>query len=278
MYAVLIVPPATDVGRCSLAMAELLGGTAYDHRQPLQRGLPFLVGWRQDAGEARAIAQRVASTGVPAWPISRAALDLAPEREEVRAFAVLRGGIELAGRQRTFRLDAADIGLILPCRADAGQTTTTTTTTRKAGMAQMAMGVPIATKRVETEQHREFEQRFFCLLWARRSEGPDLLFDLQADHLDFGGLGSLRTPSSTTNYLRLLEVLRALAPQAWDARLERAGGKIAPVVVPQRTGMERQGRNTTVATAVSGWDTQGAVTQTANLLILAARLCAASNR
>lgn len=272
MYAVMVVPPSADIGQSATVLAQVAGGSAYDQRQPLLRNLPFLVAWREDPAEVRAIAQQLRQTGVEAWPLSRAALDLTPQAEEARGLTFLPGGLQVRARQQVYSLLAADLGLVLPCRADAGQVTVVTTTTKKVGLAQMAMGIPIAKKVVETEQQREFEQRFFALLWARRADGLNVMFEIQAESMDFAGLGAAKTASSTTNFLTLMERLRQLAPSAWDPRLERAGGKISPISMPQKNLVEKTGRSKTVATNVSGFDTEGAVMQTAHLLVLASRL------
>ncbi|MBI5611241.1 MAG: hypothetical protein HY902_20375 [Deltaproteobacteria bacterium] len=273
MYGILVIPPASDIQKAATVLAELAGGTAYDQRQKLLRNLPFLTAWSEQSVAVQRGANALREAGLQAWAISRAALDLLPDRIEVRSFARIAGGLELIGRTQSYRLKFEEIGLVLPCRADSGQTLTTTTVTRKVGLAQLAMGMPIPQKKVEVEQQKQFDQSFFCLLWPRRP-GPDgdQLFELQAEGMDYGGLGGAKTASSTSNYLLLLDLLRQLAPSAWDPRLERAGGKLAPIGVPARTSSDGQGTKTTVTTSGSTWDTEDAVVQCAHLLLLAAKV------
>ncbi len=273
MYGVLVVPPAGDAQKAANVLAELSGGTAYDQRQKLLRNLPFLAAWSEQSIVVQRGANALREAGLQAWAISRAALDLLPESIEVRSFSRFPGGLELVGRTESYRLKYEDIGLVLPCRADSGQTVTTTTTTKKVGLAQMAMGIPIAKKTVEVEQQKQFDQSFFCLLWPRKvGNGGDLLFELQAEGMDYAGLDGAKTASSTKNYMALLDLLRQLAPSAWDARLERAGGKLSPIGVPPRSSTDRVSSKLSITTSAAGWDNENAVVQCAHLLLLAAKV------
>ncbi|MBM4345640.1 MAG: hypothetical protein FJ100_19890 [Deltaproteobacteria bacterium] len=254
-------------------MARALGGTAYDHRQPLLRNLPFVPVWQPSAVTVQAMVGALRAAGLAAFAIGRAALDVGPTVFEVRSFALSREGLSVHGRSESRRVAWTDIGLALPCRADSGQRATITTTTKKQSLARMAMGVPVAGKTVETETERSLDHSFFCLLWARRSEpdGAELLVRLECEGLDYAGLGAHMTGSSTANYLALLRIIQAQVGAAWDPRLERAGGKVAPVAAPSVSSRQVAGKTTTETVAIS-WDTAGAIIQAARLLVIAQRL------
>jgi hypothetical protein len=275
MYALLIVPPPADLARAAEALASTLGGTVYDHRQTLLRGLPWLASWDPDLQQIRHRAAALQAAGLPTWPTSAAALALSPEVIDVRGFERLPDGLACRDRQRVWRLAWPDIAMVMPCRSDAGREVTETTTTRKVGLAQLAMGVPIARKHTETEQKRELDQAFFCLVWAQvhGPDGPvDKLLRFDAEGLDFTGLGPAMTASSTRNYQTLLGLLQSAAPAAWEPRLERAGGRITAVLVPEGTSTDKRNRNTTVTTQSAAWNNDDGVVQAAKLLVLARRL------
>jgi hypothetical protein len=277
MYAVLLVPSHEAVDRGATALAATVGGAAYDHRQSLLRGLPWLLAWDEDAARTRARAATLREAGVTAWPISAAALDLVPQVSAVRSFAWTAEGLQCTDRQTTWSLAWPQVRLVLPCRAELGRAVSETTTTRKVGLAQMAMGLPIARKQTTSEQWTERDQAFFALLWAAwpsqgAQAGGEVLLRWDAEALDYAGLGALKTASSTRNYQAVLEHVRRHAAMAWDPRLERAGSRIAPVVLPAESSQQRPDRKTTVSTRVAAWNNQDAVVQAAQLLILAARL------
>ncbi|MSQ81736.1 MAG: hypothetical protein EXR77_02325 [Myxococcales bacterium] len=278
MYGLLIVPPPPQVGAAAQALAQLLGGTAYDHRQALLRNLPYVPAWREAVSEIRSMTSALHQVGAQAWPIARAALEVGPVVWPARSFRLDRGGITLVSRSETVQIRWPDIGLALPCRADFGEATTTTTTTKKQSLMRLAMGVPIAGKKVEVEQERSTEHAFFCLVWARTAapDGQEVIARLDAQGLDYAGLGEQKTGSSTANYLILIRAIEAAVGTAWDPRLERAGGKIVPIGAPPVQSRASPSRSTKVETVASSWDTDGAVVQAARLLIIAARLRAAN--
>lgn len=279
MYGVLLVPPAEDVDVAARALAQALGSSAYDQRQPLLRGLPWVVAWGEQVEPARELAGRLRAAGLQAWPISQAALEMDADVMDVRGFSLGPDWLSVSDRSgRVVQALWSDIGVVLPCRADLGQSVTTHTTTKKTSMVKLAMGVPIASKQVETAKSQSVESNFFCLLWLRTSQpaSSEVWLRLDSDGLEYTGLGPERTASSTTNYLLLLQWLQRLAPSAWDARLERAGGKIAPVPLPPRNSKDQVNRKTSVAVHARPWETESAVLQAARLLVLASRLKAAA--
>ncbi len=273
MYGLLVAPPAPDVDRAALALAAALGGTAYDHRQPLLRNLPYVPTWKSTAEEVRALVGPLRSTGLPAFAIGRAALEVGPTLVNARGFSMAAAGLTVQGRTQALQLRWEDVGLALPCRADSGQARTVTTTTKKQTVARLAMGVPFGGKKVETETERSIDHAFFCLVWARNCQpgGDEALVRLDCEGMDYTGLGQHMTGSSTGNYLTLLRIIQGRVGAAWDARLERAGGKVAPVPAPPVSSRQVAGKVTTESVA-SSWDTEGAIMQTARLLIIAARL------
>lgn len=273
MYGLLVVPPVANADNAAQALAMALGGTAYDHRQPLLRNLPYVPVWKATADEVRGLVGPLRQAGVAAFAIGRAALDLGPSVVDARGFSLSSTGLSIQGRTQSLRFHWADIGLALPCRADSGQSATITTTTKQQTMARLAMGVPFGGKKVETETERTIDHAFFCLLWARRCapDGGEALVRLDCEGLDYAGLGSRMTGSSTGNYLALLRIIQAEVGAAWDPRLERAGGKVAPISAPPVSSRQVAGKTTTETTA-SSWDTEGAILQAARLLMLAARL------
>ena len=274
MYGLLIVPPVTDINLAAPALAQQVGGTAYDQRQPLLRNLPFIAAWRDEVAPVRAMAQILVAAGVPAWPIAQAALEVGPPLLAARQFRIDARGITVASRQETAQILWRDVALALPCRADFGEATTTITTTKKQSLARLAMGVPIAGKKVETEQEKSIDHAFFCLVWAKTSQptGHELLVRLDREGMDFSGLGAAMTGSSTSNYLALLQRVQAAVGPAWEPRLERAGGKIVPISGPPVSNKVAPDRKTTVQTVGSSWETESGVMQAARLLMIAARL------
>ena len=274
MYGLLIVPPVQDVAKGAAALAQAIGGTPYDQRQPLLRNLPFIARWNADAAVIRALAQPLVQAGVPAWPIARAALDVGPEVFSVRQFRFDAAGMAVASRQTQAQFRWDDVALVLPCRADSGEATTTTTTTQKQSLVRLAMGVPIATKKVEVESERTTDHAFFCLLWVRASQpgGVELIVRFASEGMDFTGLGAAMTGSATANYLAVLQRIQAAVGAKWDSRLERAGGKIVPISSPPSQSKAAPDRKTTVQTVASAWDTESGVMQAARLLMVAVRL------
>ena len=279
MYGVLIVPPPADVDLAARELAFALGSTAYDQRQPLLRGLPWVVAWGDQVESARELAGRLRATGLQAWPISQAALEMNVDLIDVRSFSASVEGLSVADRVgRQAQAGWNDVGVVLPCRADLGQTVTTQTTTSKTSMVKLAMGVPLPSKQVETAKSHSVQSNFFCLVWLRSCQpgGNEVWLRLDSDGMEYTGLGQERTASSTANYLLLLQWLQRFAPSAWDARLERAGGKIAPVPLPPRDSNDQVNRKTSVAVHARSWETESAVLQAARLLVLASRLKAAA--
>ncbi len=275
MYALLLVPPARDVDAAARELAALIGAAAYDQRQLLLRGLPWLAGWTDQLEPLRQNAARLRAVGVEAWPMARAALELPHELLDVRKFALSQEGLAVADRGgQGLRARWSEVGAVLPCRADAGQSVTTVTTTKKTSAVKLAMGVPVASKKVESDTSISQDSSFFCLLWLKRAEphGGDAWLRFDSDGLDYSGLGQGKTASSTSNYLQLLQWLGRLAPHAWDPRLERAGGRIAPIPLPPRDVREQVSRSVSVASQARAWDTESAVLQAARLLVLAARM------
>lgn len=274
MFGLLIVPPAPDVNAAAQALAQALGGTAYDHRQPLLRNLPYVPLWREVAADIQAAAAQLRAAGVPAFAFGRPALDSGPPAFAVRQFSLHAQGLAVANRSGSLQVRWADVGLGLPCRADLGQNVTTITTSKKQSLVKLAMGVPIASKKVEVEQDRSTDHAFFCLLWARLAHplGTEALLRFEADDLDYAGLGNQMTGSSTANYLALLKQLQAGAGANWDTRLERAGGKIVPIAAPPMSNRSQPVRGTTVQTVATSWDTSSAVEQAGRLLIIAKKL------
>lgn len=279
MYAVLLVPPARDVDAAARELAAVVGAAAYDQRQLLLRGLPWLAAWDDNVEPVRQRAARLRTVGLEAWPMARAALDLPHQVLDARSFSLSQEGLAVADRAgQGLRARWSEVGAVMPCRADAGHSLTTVTTTKKTSAVKLAMGVPIASKKVESDTTQSLDNRFFCLVWLRRAEphGGDAWLRLDSDALDYAGLGQGKTASSTSNYLLLLQWLGKLAPHAWDPRLERAGGRIAPIPLPPRSSREQLSRSTTVASETRAWDTEPAVLQAARLLVLAARMRAAA--
>ncbi len=279
MYGVLLVPPALDVDAAAQALAQALGSSAYDQRQPLLRGLPWVVAWGEQVEPARELAARLRALGLQAWPISQAALEMDADVLEVRTFSLSQAGLSVADRAgRALQASWTEVAVVLPCRADQGQSVTTQTTTKKTSMVKLAMGVPLPSKQTETAKSHSVDSNFFCLLWLRasRPSGGEAWLRLDSEGLEYSGLGPDRTASSTSNYLLLLKWLQQMAPTAWDTRLERAGGKIAPIPLPPRSNKEQVNRKTSVAVQARPWETETAVLQAARLLVLANRLQAAA--
>lgn len=279
MYGVLLVPPAADVDAAARELAQALGSSAYDQRQPLLRGLPWIAAWNEQVEPVRQLAARLRQSGLEAWPISQAALEMGADVLDVRTFSLSQSGLNVADRAgQSVQAAWADVAVVLPCRADVGQSVTTQTTTKKTSMVKLAMGIPLASKQTETAKNHSVESNFFCLLWLRKTQpdGGEAWLRLDSEGLEYTGLGQERTASSTSNYLLLLQWLQRLAPGAWDARLERAGGKIAPIPLPPRNSKDQVNRKTSVAVHARPWETETAVLQAARLLVLANRLKSAA--
>jgi hypothetical protein len=277
MFALLLHPPAQDPDLAAQELAQMLGGTPYDHKAPLLRGLPYLTGWHTDAQVVMARALELRGAGLPAWAVARAALERTPEVRTAKTVAWDADGLQLGFRdvnglaQET--LPWAEIALALPCRSDSAQEVITATTTKKTNMAAMAMGMPLSSKKTTTERDIESASRFFALLWLQaRGE----LVRIDAENSDWRGLGAEMRHGALGNFQALLDVLRARAPAAWDPRLERAGGKVAATTLPLQQSTAGTGSKTIVATKTRAWDSESGVMQAARLMILAKMLAARS--
>ena len=270
MFALLLHPPAQNADAVAQLLAQQLGGTAYDHRAPLLRGLPYLAGWHPDAQIVMARAAELRAAGLPAWAVARAALERTPELQTARAVAwddaSLRWGFRDGAAGLTQRAVAwQEIALALPCRSDSSQETITATTKKTTNLAAMAVGLPLSTKKTTTERSLETDSRFFCLLWLQeRGE----LVRIVAENTDWSGMGAAMRHGALANYQALLDTVRMRAPVAWDPRLERAGSKLGTTTLPAQNATDRIGSKTTVETKTRVWDGESGVMQAARLLIL----------
>ena len=277
MFALLLHPPAQDPDLAAQKLAQTLGGTPYDHKGPLLRGLPYLTGWHTDAQVVMARAADLRTVGLPAWAVARAALERTPDVRSAKAVAWDADQLQLGFRDGLTTLQEtlpwAEIALALPCRSDSATEVITATTTKKTNMAAMAMGMPLSSKKTTTERDVETSSRFFMLLWLQaRGE----LVRIDAENTDWRGLGAAMRYGALGNFQALLEVLKARAPAAWDPRLERAGGRLAATTLPLQKSLEGTGTKTTVATKTRAWDSESGVMQAARLMILARMLQARS--
>ncbi len=274
MFALLLHPPAQNPELAAQTLARQLGGTAYDHKAPLLRGLPYLAGWHEDAQLVSMRAAELRAVGLPAWAMAQAALDRTPEVRRTRAASwnegQLRCGFRDGAAEMTWEhIGWPEIALALPCRADSAQETTTATTRTTTNMAAMAMGLPLSSKKTTTERTIETDSRFYCVLWlAGRGE----LVRIDAEGTDWSGLGPVMRHGAMANFLALQEALRTRVPAAWDPRLERAGGKLASTTLPPQSSSDRLGSKTSVATRTRSWDTESGVMQAVRLLVLARML------
>lgn len=267
MFALLLLPPTANTDVVAPLLAQQLGGTAYDHRAPLLRGLPLLVGWHEDAAVVLARAAALRQAGLTAWAVAREVLERTPDVQSVRAVAWDDAGLTCGFREGPAVTVAwTDIGLALPCRADSAQETLTSTTKQTTNYAAMAVGLPMSSKKTTTERSVETGSRFYCVLWLpARSE----LWRIDAEGVDWRGLGAAMQHGSLGNFQALLEVLRHRASAAWDPRLERAGSRVASTTLPPQSSRDKLGSKTTVATRTRSWDSDSGVMQAVRLLVLA---------
>ncbi len=269
MHFVLVAPGQADPAAASAALADTVGGGAYEHRQVLLRGLPFIAAWRDTPAQAHAVAATLTQAGLEAWAFDDAVLDHVPPVLDARAFRFAPDHLELLDRRgAATAVPLARVGLICRARALHASETTTETTRKKVRLGALAMGVPMSKSKTTREVDRTTEDEAFALLW---SVGPDLCVRLSRDALDYEGLGDARVVSAQTNYLALLARLEAACPGARvDAALERAAGRVPPVPTQRLRDRTRHLRSSSVSDTVAE-DNTDAVLFAARLLYVVER-------
>ena len=267
--AVVAFPPARLPDRACQALATALGGSAYDQRQTLLKNVPWVVGWRPQA-VAIPLAAALAEATLPAHVWTADQLADAPDPFTARSFRLGARGFEATGRGGERVLLLYDkVALVLRARAEQSTTTMIETVSRKASMAAMAVGLPIATTKRTTERDSASQQSWFALVYGLE---PDVCVRFDRDLLEYGGLGPKMVEGAIANWLTLVAALEAACPHATkDARLEKAAMKLVGVPLEVQTARARKDRKTKVATITTGTDNAGAIDFAALLLFLGER-------
>lgn len=275
-------PPAGGVGGAGGGAAGItdgavaalagLGLVAYDARQLVLRGVPFVVG-ADDLERARAVALELRRVGVEAWVVDEDLARRVPPVETARSFRVFLEGIEVTtrgasvlGGPATHAVRYPDVELLVAGKSIHSTTTETVKVTKKLALNPVKMMRPGKT---ETEtSHDESDERFFLLL----ARAPDVLLRFDEHGLDYGGLGEARQSFARANFQALLQLLQARAPAApVDGRLEKLASRVSGAPIPTATSSGRVAL-TRKTERTFGENNEDAVLGAARLLCLAARL------
>lgn len=237
MYVVAIVELRTPLDVEAKALADTLGGTAYEHRMHLLGGFPATVLTTADPELAQRTLGELRRRGHGAA--------LVEGREVVpsdRMIAVRRFRFEPAAlvveEPVPRELPASDILALL-----RGVHRTRTDTRAEVTKKSFSLGRTLASGGLMTSKTTKHEERSTSaeldpVLYVFRASG-ETPWLLRERGTNYSGLGKELQPSSMQNFLAVIRLLRKLAPHAvYDERLMNLRGPGGPPLRTSRPGEE----------------------------------------
>jgi hypothetical protein len=237
MYVVVIHSTEPADGSRAVALAAVLGGTAFDVRHRVLSPGPCVVAATPDAAVARDLAARLAAAGFPSLIRDADAIARSDIWTTARSFELRAGGMTVAPRQGdSYEVPWSAVRLLVRGTAVSSETTVETQTEKKFSMGRaVASGGLVRNKKVKVEHsHTEQLREGFFHLYAAGL--PVSVFGETT--VDYVGLGERMQPTRTVNFVVLIERIRELAPQAaYDDRLQTRVGQsvlLGPTLDPGR--------------------------------------------
>jgi hypothetical protein len=218
MFVVSIVELATTPEFEAQALADSLGGTAYEHRLRLSAGSPANVLMTADQELAARTLAQLRARGHGAVLLDGRAVVASEHMISMRRFGIDSDEVTIAGPTAT-RLPASDILVLLRALHRTRTDTRAEVKTKSFSLGRaLATGGLMASKTTKNEQLSSSAETEPVLYVFRASgETPWLLRERATN---YSALGRELAPSSMQNFLTTIRRLRELAPRAmYDERL-----------------------------------------------------------
>ncbi|HEY6559192.1 MAG TPA: hypothetical protein VI072_18035 [Polyangiaceae bacterium] len=247
MFVVSIVDLATTPEAEAQALAESLGGTAYEHRLRLSAGSPANVLVTADQELAARTLAQLRARGHGAVLLDGETVVASEQMISMRHFRIDSDEVTIEGPTAK-RLPASDVLALLRAlhrtRTDTRAEVKTKSFSLGRALATGGLMASKTTKREELSSSAETEP----VLYVFRASGatPWLLRERATN---YSALGRELAPSSMQNFLTTVRRLRELAPQAiYDERLLSL--RVASGPPATRRGIADETRTSSTASAI----------------------------
>lgn len=193
-------------------LAADLGMTAYDARMLLAPGVPALVLATPEKATAIALLGSLRERGHDALAFDTSAVVPSASMVTPRDVAVGPQGFTAQGPEPA-RLDFAEVLVLLRATHETAIDASTSTTQRKfsAGRAMLTGGLVVSKTKTQTSSSHAYDKQDVLYVYLGGGQRPWLL---RESGTRYHGLGDRLAPTERANFLTMVQLLRAGAPQA----------------------------------------------------------------